>query len=601
MFARVKHLAALAIFALPLPLAPAVADDENARLNAFLNEIHDARVARWPEWQTSLGFKTNMEEWSDRSDAKMIEEQEITVRDLTRLRREFDPDRLDPEARLSYRLFERNAEQKIATFPYRHYRYPVTHLRGPHITIPDLLTNKHVIGGRRDADAYIGRLLGVGRVMDQTIAQLALSADEGVIPPSFIFPRLFSYIDGFLTGVPFDPDATEDSLLLADFRKKLARLSLPDREAPRFIADATAALSNVVKPAYLRLRAALVALQARATDDAGIWKFPNGTAYYALALRNATTTDLTPNEIHEYGLSEVARIHGEMRTIATTLGFDGDLVALFDFARHDPSNFYTNDDKGREACLSDAKIFATVIEGELERTFSLRRGATLEIRRVEPYREKTTATGFYNAPSKRAGRPGTVYLNLFDMSRIPKSHLEALVYHEGVPGHHLQYARSQRVNGIPKFRRYLRNMAYTEGWGLYAERLAKEMGFYKTPMSDFGRLAWELLRAVRLVVDTGIHHKRWSREQAIAYMDETLPTTHEANVELVERYIVWPAQATAYKIGMREILALRESAKQRLGDRFNLRDFHRVVLGNGALPLDLLREEVERWVAAGGG
>jgi uncharacterized protein (DUF885 family) len=601
MTVRIRRLMGALFFILTVPMAPAVADDESTRLNAFLDAMHDARVARWPEWQTSIGLKTNNDKWNDRSEARSIAEHEITIRELTRLRREFDPAKLGPSAKLSYRLFERNAEQRIAGFPFRHYGYVVSHLSGLHIDIPDFLMNRHRVDDRADAEAYIARLRTMGTVMDQTIARLMLSAGKGVIPPRFVFPRVLASIDSFLTGAPFEPDATADTLLLADFRGKVAKLNLPDADTAALVTEAKAALSGSVKPAYLRLRDAMAALQARATDDVGVWKFPDGAEYYTLALHRATTTDMTPDAIHAYGLSEIARIHGEMRKIATSLGFNGDLKALFDFARNDPSNFYANDDAGRAAYLADGRALIAAMDASLDRVFDVRPKAKLVVKRVEPYREKNAAIGFYNVPALYGGRPGMVYLNLYDMARMPKSHLEALVYHEGIPGHHMQIAIARELEGLPKFRKFSGNAAFGEGWALYAERLAKEMGFYREPMSDFGRLAWELLRAARLVVDTGLHHKRWTREQAIAYMDEILPTNHEANVDSIERYIVWPAQATAYKIGMREILALRAYAKARLGDRFDLRDFHRVVLGNGALPLDLLREEVERWVAAGGG
>jgi len=595
---RLPALMGIALMALSaLPAAAAESD----RLNAFLDEVHEERVARWPEWQTSLGLKTNYDRWNDRSDGNAVREHDITIRNLLRLHREFDYDRLDQAAKISCRLFERRAEQSIEWFPFRHNRYAVNHRDGPHNGVPDFLMNRHKIDDRGDAEAYVARLRGVPQVMDQTIARLAASAAIGVVPPRFVFPKVLADIAGFLTGLPFEPDAKNESVLLADFRKKVGKLNLPDADKDALVAAATAALAETVKPAYMRLRDAVAALEKRATDDAGVWKFPDGETVYALSLRWRTTTDLTPDEIHAYGLSEVARIHKEMRAVGETLGFKGDLKALFDFVRHDASNFYPNDDAGRATYLADTRAKIAEMNENLDRVFSLKPKAGMVVKRVEAYREKTAGIGFYNSPSAYGDRPGMFYVNLHDMSLMPKSHLEALAYHEGIPGHHLQIAIARELEGLPKFRKFAGNTAFIEGWGLYAERLAKEMGFYREPMSDVGRLAWELLRAARLVVDIGIHHKRWTREEAIAYLDRTLPVGHAVNEEAIERYIVWPAQATAYKIGMREFLALRESARKRLGPAFDLRDFHRVVLGNGALPLDMLREVVDQWVAAGGG
>jgi len=601
MFAAVRLLPALIGLALSLLGMPPAMATESDRLNEFFEQVREARVARWPEWQTTLGLKTNNDRWNDRSEARAIREHETTIRELSRLHRDFDYDKLDATAKLSYRLFERRSVLSIEWFPFRHHRYAVNHRSGPHNDIPDFLMNRHRIRDRGDAEAYIARLRGVPQVMDQTIARLNASAAIGVVPPRFVFPKVQADIDGFLTGVPFDPAAKTDSVLLADFRKKVGRLDLADADRGALIADAEAALAETVKPAYLKLRDAMAALGKQATDDAGIWKFPDGATVYALTLHRRTTTDLSPDEIHAYGLSEVARIREEMRSIAETLGFEGDLDALFDFARHDASNFYSNDDAGRAAYLADTRAKIAEMHRNLDRVFSRKPKARMIVKRIEPFREKTAGIGFYNEPSRRGKRPGTFYVNLRDMSLTPKSHLEALAYHEGIPGHHMQIAIGRELEDLPRFRRFGNNAAFGEGWALYAERLAKEMGFYRDPMSDFGRLAWELLRAARLVVDTGIHHKRWTREQAIAYLDETLPVSHAVNEEAIDRYIVWPGQATAYKIGMREILALRESARKRLGPAFDLRDFHRVVLGNGALPLDMLREVVEQWIAAGGG
>ena len=592
----------VAFLGLLIMVAPqtVAASSESERLNAFFQEVHEAAIARWPEWQTSLGLKTDYGLWNDRSEAKRIVELEIGIRNLSRLRHEFDYDKLDPDAKLSYRLFERGAERRIEWFPFRHHGYQVNHLGGVHKRVPSFLINHHRVSDRKDAEAYIARLEGVPRLIDQIIDRLVLRAGKGIIPPRFVFPQVLDDIDKILTGAPFETTG-EDTAILADFRKKVSGIHLTPFDAQTLIAEAETALIAAVKPAYLRLRATMVELELQATTDDGAWKLPDGRDYYALALRSTTTTDLTPDEIHGYGLAEVARIHEEMRAIIDTMAFQGDLQAFFDFIRHDPANYFPDTDDGRAAYLADTQIFVDEIKASLDSYFSVKPKAKLVVKRVEPFREKSTNIGFYNRPSRYSDRPGTFYVNLHDMSLMPRSHLEGLAYHEAVPGHHMQIAIAMELEGLPEFRKLGGPTAYIEGWALYAERLAKEMGFYREPLSDFGRLAWELLRAARLVVDTGLHHKRWTREEAIVYLDRTLPVSHENNRKSIERYIVWPSQATAYKIGMREILALREEAKVQLGPSFDVRNFHDVVLKNGALPLDVLRELVDQWIVTGGG
>ncbi len=575
------------------------ATSESERLNAFFEEVHEAAVARWPEWQTSLGLKTNNNAWNDRSEARRLREHELRIRNLARLRYEFDEEKLDPTAQLSYRLFERRAERGIEWFPYRHHSYAVHQLGGPHTRIPSFLANRHKIDTEADARAYLARLDGVSGMIDQVIDRLETRAAMGIVPPRFAFPKVRADIDAVLTGAPFDAGGA-DSTILADFAKKLAKLELPDPERAALRRRAEAALVEVVQPAYRRLATVMTRLETRATDDAGVWKFPDGAGFYRHALRARTTTTLSPQAIHDFGLAEVARLHDEMRAVIERLNFAGDLQDFFAFIRDDPANFYPDTAAGKAAYLADSRALIAEMDGALDGYFALRPKAALEVRRVEAYREKTSAIGFYNRPAVYGDRPGIYYVNLFDMTRMPKSEMAALAYHEAIPGHHMQIAIAQELEGLPKFRRFSGNTAYIEGWALYAERLAKEMGFYREPLSDFGRLSYELWRATRLVVDTGLHEKRWSREQAIAYLDANTAMAHENNRKSVERYIVWPGQATTYKIGMRRILALRARARMRLGDRFDIRAFHTAVLGNGALPLDVLGEVVEAWIEEGG-
>lgn len=576
-------------------LVAAAEQTESERLNAFFDRIHQEALQRWPEWQTNLGLKDNYDKWNDRSQERKIAEHEIVIRNLTELRTKFDFDQLDDAAKLSYQIFERRAEQSISWFPFRYHYYPVNHQSGPHKGIPAFLINRHEIDTRQDAEDYITRLDGIANVMAEVIQDLKIRADKGIIPPRFAFPKIQADIAKVLEGAPFDKTAA-DSTLLADFRKKVTALEISEADRTDLIEAAERSLIGSVRPAYEDLARYLASLERRATTDDGVWKFPDGDASYELSLKYRTTTDLSAQEIHDYGLAEVARIHNEMRKLMAATDFDGSLPEFFDFMRSDSSNFYANTDAGRSAYLAEVKKFIAAMQRRIGEYFVATPKARLVVKQVESFREKTSTQGFYSSPARYGDRPGAYYVNLYDMALMPKSQLEGLAYHEAIPGHHLQIATAQELDGLPEFRKSSGYTAYVEGWALYAERLSKEMGFYEHPYSDFGRLSWELLRAARLVVDTGIHFKRWTREEAIAYLDQNLPEAHDTNTAAIERYIVWPAQATAYKIGMREILKLRARAKEQLGERFDIRVFHQVVLSNGALPLDILADLVEHWI-----
>lgn len=578
----------------------AQAASESERLNAFFERVHQEAVARWPEWQSYLGIKDNQDKWNDISDARAVAEQEITRRNLETLETQFDFEQLDVDAKLSYRLFAYGARQRIAGFPFRHHYYVVSHLSGKHKGIPSLLIETHGVDDLADAEAYIARLEAVAPLMDDLIELIELRASKGTIPPKFVFPKVLDDCRKILSGAPFDSSGT-DSPLLADIRKKFAALDADEIERARLLEAAERALLTRVKPAYEKFMAAWESLATRATGDDGVWHLPDGAGFYALRLRQKTTTTLSPDEIHAYGLGEVARIQDEMRGLMGPLGFTGSLGDFFAFMREDPGNFLPDSEAGRAAYLEQTRILLDEAWARLDQVFITKPKGKVVVRRIEPFRERTSAQAFYQSPSLTGDRPGVYYVNLSDMGQMPRSHMAALAYHEAIPGHHLQIALAQELAGIPTFRRLSGYTAYSEGWALYAENLAKDMGLYRDAAADFGRLAWELLRAVRLVADTGLHAKRWSRRQAIDYLNANLPQSEAENAKAVERYLVWPAQATAYKIGMRRILELRARAKRRLAGRFDIRDFHQVVLGNGSVPLTVLEDLVEAWIEQAGG
>ncbi len=343
-----------------------------------------------------------------------------------------------------------------------------------------------------------------------------------------------------------------------------------------------------------RVLAEMKRQQAVAPTQDGIWRLPDGKAYYAALLANYTTTDMSAAQIHALGLSEVARIHGEMKKIMAQVGFKGTLREFFEHLRTSPQYYYTT----REDYLADVDAKVKAMEARLPAFFHTLPKAHLQVKAVEAFREKSAGKAFYQSPSPDGSRPGTYYVNLYDLRDMSKTELEALAYHEGIPGHHLQRAVQTELTGLPPFRRFGGFTAYTEGWGLYSEELAKDMGAYTDPYSDFGRLGMELWRACRLVVDTGIHDKRWSREEAIQYLKDNTPNPDGDIEKAIERYIVYPGQATAYLIGKLKIMELRTRAQAALGDRFDYRDFHDVVLKSGPVPLDILERRVDAWIAA---
>ncbi len=568
--------------------------DADAELAQFLHEADEAWVARSPSSAAYRGRKANNDRWDDLSEAHAAEGEALAQRQLAELHARFDLDTLDTQDRLSFRLFEYDAERRIRDYRWRHHTYPLNHHRGWHTSVPSFLMNMHSVDDVSDAEAYISRLHGVTPLFEQLVRQLEVRRDLGVIPPRFVFARVREASRNVITGAPFD-DGSEN-VLLADFRAKVDALDLPDARKERLVERAADALATSVGPAYERMLAAWDELELSATDDDGAWKFPDGEAYYAYRLALMTTTDLDARQIHELGLAEVDRIHAEMRAIMDAVGFEGDLAAFFDFMRTDERFYFPNNDEGRQAYLDRANQVIAEISARLDELFITLPDAELEVRRVEPYRERSAGKAFYQSGSADGERPGVYYANLFDMGDMPTYQLRALAYHEAIPGHHMQSAINQQLDDLPAFRRYTWFTAHGEGWGLYSEYVPKEIGLYADPYEDFGRLAMELWRACRLVVDTGLHDERWTRRQAIDYLLTNTPNPEGDAIKAIERYIVMPGQATAYMVGKLRIMELRAEARERLGDAFDVRAFHEVVIGYGNVPLQVLAENVDAWV-----
>lgn len=566
----------------------------SAMLNTYFEDQFEIEVEESPMMQTRLGRKTNYGKWDNFSHLRFAKELDRARKRLAYLK-DIDTASLNAETLLSYKLYRQKVENYIEDYDFRFYDYPVNQMFGYHSSLPAFLINNHRIDSIADAKAYIARLKGFKKAFKQIREGIKIREHNGIIPPKFVFDKVLGDCRNILKGKPFHK-SVEHSTLLADFEEKISKLSIAENKKDQLIAEAETVLLKYVEPAYNALIETLESQQKRANTDDGVWKFPKGETFYNLKLKRTTTTELTAAEIHEYGLSEVARIHSEMEKIMKKVNFEGSLQDFFEFMRTDEQFYYENTSEGKKQYLTDAKRIIDDMRGSLDVLFLTKPKAKLTVKQVEAFRERSAGKAFYQQPAPDGSRPGIFYVNLYDMRAMPTYQLEALAHHEGIPGHHMQIAIAQELDSIPKFRKYGGYGAYVEGWGLYSEYLPKEIGFYDDPYSDFGRLAMELWRACRLVVDTGIHAKKWTREEAIEYYRENTPNAESDCIKMVERHIVMPGQATAYKIGMKTILDLRKEAKESLQQDFDIKEFHDVILLEGALPLNILSDRVTHWI-----
>lgn len=562
---------------------------------AFLDQAFEAQAARSPQTLTALGRKDQYDRLDIYTDEYRQQGLALAQQQLAQLRAQFDPAALSPAGRLSYRLFEEEIEDDIAGWRWRWHGFPASTNSSPAGALPVFLINQHRVDTLADAEAYISRIREVERVTNEITANMRRQAAMGIVPPSFNFEPVRADARRVLAGAPFTSGA--DTPVFTDFKAKVNKLDIADSEKARLIAEARQALTGPFQKGYRTFLATWDQLEKQAQGNRGAWSLPEGGAFYSHRLEQSTTTDLSADQIHQIGLEQVARIHGEMERIKNQVGFTGTLQQFFAHVIKGNEFKYPNTDAGRQQYLADARRYIDQVMAVAPKWFRRLPKAALEVRAVEEWRQETAPVAFYNRPSEDGSRPGIYYVNLADMTQVLKPQTEAISYHEGAPGHHFQIALAQELPNVPKFRRFGGYGAYTEGWGLYAEGLGKEMGFYQDPMSEFGMYSTQLWRAVRLVVDTGIHSQRWTRQQAIQYFaDNALLSRRDAEKE-VERYFNWPGQATSYMIGQLKILELRDRARQELGERFDIRDFHGVVLENGSVPLDVLEELVNAYIA----
>ena len=568
-------------------------------LNLFYEKVFAEILFDHPEILSTLGLveqfgiTSHNGKLDDESPAHQQREFDRWKRDLAQLH-QYPLDRQSASQKLSTRVLDWFLRIQAEGEKWQWHDYPVNQLFGVQNQFPSFMANTHRLSNPKDCNYYVMRLDALPKKFDQLLDGLKIREQKQILPPRFVVDEVLKEMTEFV-GKP-----ASENILATSFKTRAAKIDkLTDAQRADFQARVESAITSKVYPAYQKLIDYFREVLPKTTTDDGVWKLPDGGAFYAYKLHENTTTALNPEEVHELGLREVARIEDEMRAILDVNGFAGQPIGeAMDKLGKDPRFLYPNDDKGRaEALARYTQLITQATERSSKELFLTTPHAKIEVRRVPEFKEATAPGAYYEIAAMDGSRPGIFFANLRDMSEVPKWGMPTLAYHEGVPGHHWQLSTAEELKGIPQFRKVLPFTAYIEGWALYCEWLAKQVGWYDNdPFGDLGRLRDELFRAVRLVVDTGIHAKRWTREQAIAYMREKTGMGEKEVKSEIERYIVAPGQACAYKIGMLKIQELRARAQKELGEKFDQREFHEAVLKNGALPLDILEEQVNDYI-----
>ena len=574
---------------------------ESARLNIWFDEQYAEQLDFSPQTKTRLGDKSDYDSLNDYSMAGFDERLQWRRQSVARMEQSFDYSLLNHEAKLSFDMWRYSLDRSDAGIPFREHGY-IFGRGGPHVSLPNFLINYHRVDDASDIEAYLSRLGALDRVFGELLDRARSASAKGIRQPTFAYDFAMAEIDRVTSGVPFNTnDGSRSSPIWTDVQGKVEALvendSISSGQAKRYIAKAREILEGEVMPSYREIFAWLQQDKALASEiSQGVWALPNGENYYSYRLAQMTTLELSADEIHEIGLAEVDRLHLAMEQIKTRVGFNGSLQDFFVFMREDERFYFSNTDKGRQDYLDLNIQYLDAITLKLPDYFGRLPKAQLEVRRVEHFREQAGAAQHYASGTPDGSRPGVFYSHMSDMSTLPIFQIEDVAYHEGSPGHHMQISIQQELTGVPRFRTQYRTTAYTEGWGLYAEWLAKEMGAFEDPYSDFGRLSGELWRAIRLVVDTGIHAQQWGEERAVQYFIDNSAQAEGAIRSEIQRYITRPGQATAYKIGMMKFQQLRHKAESALGNDFDIRTFHDLALGAGAVPMSLLESRVDHWI-----
>ncbi len=557
-------------------------------------------LTRSPELITQLGFLEGLginfhnSKLADESDTAVQKNFNYSKKYL-KILRSYNRKHQSPSQLLSTDIADWFIDDIVRTERFRFHDYPFNQMFGVQNEIPVFMTTIHPINNLANANNYIKRLRKFGIKFDQLIEGVKIREGKGVIPPKFVVKHV---LDGMRNFIAVKPNG---NTLYTVFKEKLGKLKINSRQKSILLKECEKAIREVVYPTYKKLIEYHEHVEGIATKDDGVWKLPDGDTYYAHCLRSHTTTNMTPEEVHTLGLKEVARIETEMKAILKRLKYPTENVSKMMLKFSEEKRFqYPNTDAGRKQCLADYQTIIDHVDQNLGDVFDVRPRVGVKVERVPEFREKTCAAAYYNIPSLDGTRPGVFYANLRDMKEIAKWGMKTLAYHEAIPGHHFQLALAQELKGLPFFRKVIPFTAYMEGWALYAEKLTREYGFMDDPYSELGYLQSEIFRAVRLVVDTGIHFKHWTREKAIQYMKDHTGSNEKEVVSEIERYIVMPGQACAYKVGELKIVALREKAKKALGKRFDIKKFHNAVLKNGAMPLDILERVVDNYIRSRG-
>ena len=570
-------------------------------VNNYVNKVTLQLAIDSPELLTYLGAidNTPLDFHSGKLADYTKEEEERSIAKLRNAREGLDdygPDGLSGQELLTWKIAAWFFDDQLRQAELRYSGYRVNQISGVTVNMPQFLTDTHVIKNKKSVRRYLSRLAEFGRVLRETHERVTDDRANGVIPPDFVIEKALVGMNKFIEG-----GAAENPLVTTLGPKLEALDGLDETTAGQLVNEAAQLVATEVIPGYQAMISLFESMLPEATHDAGIWRLPDGVAIYATKLQSNTTTQYSPDEIHATGLAEVDRIEGEMLDILDSQGIAGESFAeRVRIVMEDPAHQFPNTDAGRADMIAYLEDFDRRVMAIAADYFITIPPQPLEIVRVPEYSQDSSPGGYYNGPALDGSRPGRFYINQKQTADNPRWTLPTLMIHEGSPGHHFQISTSQLIEGVPFLRRLSPFSAFSEGWALYSERIAKtDMGLYDNdPLGDLGRLQAEMFRAVRLVVDTGMHAKRWSREQAIEYMiTKTGMTTEEVTRE-IERYVVWPGQATAYKTGQLALLAMREEAELRLGERFDLREFHEAVLMNGAMPLDILKDNLSSWAAS---
>ncbi len=568
-------------------------------VNNYINKVTIQLAIDSPELLTSLGMidNTPLDFHSDKLADYTREQEQISLEKLRKARAGLDkygPDGLDGQELLSYRIFAWFLDDLLRQSAYEHGGYRVNQISGVTVNLPQFLTDSHVIKHEKSAKRYVSRVNEFGRVLGEVKARVEDDRAAGVTPPDFIIEKALVGMRSFIEG------GAAENPLVTTLPAKLDEIDGMDQATKDgLIADATAAVETQVIPGYEAMIALYEEMLVGADHDAGIWRIPDGDKIYEIALKSNTTTDLTADDVHNTGLSEVARIESEMEAILVSQGIvDGTVSERIKALMTAPEQVFPNTDEGRQQMLDYLNELNDEILAKAGDFFITLPPQPLEIVRVPEYSQDSSPGGYYQGPALDGSRPGRFYINQKDTADNPKWTLPTLMYHEGAPGHPFQISAAQLIEGVPFIRKLGPFTAYAEGWALYAERVASmDMGMYdEDPLGDLGRLQAEMFRAVRLVVDTGMHAKKWSREEAIAYMVEKTGMTEAEVTREIERYVVWPGQATAYKTGQLAMLRMRAKAEAELGADFDLREFHEVMLMNGGMPLAILADNIDAWI-----